>query len=61
MKSRDLIALLEADGWQLVRVKGSHHQFRKEGNPHLITISHPTKDMTIGQLKDAQRKSGLKF
>lgn len=29
MKSVELIKLLEADGWELVRVKGSHHHFKK--------------------------------
>ncbi|MGF6149019.1 YcfA-like protein [Kingella potus] len=61
MKSRELIAILEAGGWQLVRVKGSHHQFKKDGVPHLITISHPEKDVSLGQLKDAKKKSGLDF
>jgi len=27
MKVKDLIALLEADGWLQVRMKGSHRQF----------------------------------
>lgn len=61
MQSSELIKLLEADGWVLVRVKGSHHHFKKEGVPHLITISHPTKDLSIGQIKDAKDKSGLDF
>lgn len=61
MKSRDVMDKLMADGWQLIRVKGSHHQLKKPGNPNLITISHPVKDMTIGQIRDAEKKSGLKF
>ncbi|OOS03282.1 Predicted RNA binding protein YcfA, dsRBD-like fold, HicA-like mRNA interferase family [Moraxella cuniculi DSM 21768] len=61
MKSGELIKLLEADGWVLVRVKGSHHHFKKQGKPFLITISHPTKDLSIGQIKDAKEKSGLNF
>ena len=27
MQSRQLIKLLQADGWQLERTRGSHHQF----------------------------------
>lgn len=61
MKSGELIKLLEDDGWVLVRINGSHHHFKKEGNPFLITISHPTKDLSIGQVKDAKQKSGLDF
>jgi predicted RNA binding protein YcfA (HicA-like mRNA interferase family) len=28
MKSRDVIRALEADGWVLDRVKGSHHRYK---------------------------------
>ncbi|HFC8465964.1 TPA: type II toxin-antitoxin system HicA family toxin [Neisseria lactamica] len=61
MQSRELIALIEADGWKLVRTKGSHHQFKKEGVPWLITVSHPEKQVSRHQVADARRKSGLKF
>lgn len=61
MQSRELIALIEEDGWKLVRTKGSHHQFKKEGVPWLITISHPEKQVSRHQVADARRKSGLKF
>lgn len=60
MQSKELIALLEADGWQLKRIKGSHHQFRKEGVPWVITVSHPEKEVSKHQLADAKRKAGLK-
>lgn len=61
MKSGDVIKTLEADGWKLQRVSGSHHIFAKDGVAEIITISHPKKDMTIGQLRDAEKISGLKF
>ncbi len=38
MDSRNAIAMIEADGWYLVRVKGSHHQFK-----------HPTKGAGYGK------------
>ncbi|WP_314909492.1 type II toxin-antitoxin system HicA family toxin [Cardiobacterium hominis] len=61
MKSGDVIKKLEADGWKLQRVSGSHHIFAKDGVTDIITISHPKKDMTIGQVKDAEKISGLRF
>lgn len=61
MKSGDVIKKLEADGWKLQRVSGGHHIFAKDGVAEIITISHPKKDMTIGQLRDAEKISGLKF
>jgi predicted RNA binding protein YcfA (HicA-like mRNA interferase family) len=32
MRSREVIQLIEADGWYEVEVKGSHHQFRHLGS-----------------------------
>ena len=61
MKSGDVIKKLEADGWKWQRVSGSHHIFAKDGVTDIITISHPKKDMTIGQVKDAEKISGLRF
>ncbi|WP_298292844.1 type II toxin-antitoxin system HicA family toxin, partial [Thiomonas sp.] len=50
MNSRQLIKQLEADGWQLVRVKGSHHQFRHPTKPGLVTVKHPDGDIPKGTL-----------
>lgn len=61
MKSSELIAMIEADGWKRFRIRGSHHQFKKDGVASLITISHPEKDLSRHQVMDARRKSGLKF
>ncbi|TWR84324.1 type II toxin-antitoxin system HicA family toxin [Pseudomonas saxonica] len=58
MNSRQLISTLEADGWYLVRSKGSHHHFKHPTKPGLVTIPHPKKDLltkTINSiLKQAQ-------
>ena len=59
MKSRALIRLLEADGWFLVRVKGSHHQFKHPRKLGLVTVPHPKRDIPIGTLKNILRQSGL--
>ncbi|WP_082880730.1 type II toxin-antitoxin system HicA family toxin [Eikenella sp. NML99-0057] len=59
--SHEIIKILEANGWVSKRVNGSHHIFYKEGMKFPITISHPRKNLTIGQIKDIERKSGLKL
>jgi predicted RNase H-like HicB family nuclease/predicted RNA binding protein YcfA (HicA-like mRNA interferase family) len=41
MNSKTLIKKLEADDWYLVRVKGSHHQFKHDSKKGLVTIKHP--------------------
>jgi len=60
MKSRDLIRALEADGWRLVRVRGSHHQFKHPRKPGTVTIPHPKKDLGIGLVKAIRKQAGLK-
>lgn len=59
MKSRDLIKELEAAGWVLVRVKGSHHQFKHPKHKLPLTVPHPKKDLGIGLVKAIKKQAGL--
>jgi predicted RNA binding protein YcfA (HicA-like mRNA interferase family) len=61
MDSRTIIRKLEAAGWELVRVKGSHHQFRHPAHPNRVTVQHPRKDVPIGTLKSIEKQSGLRL
>ncbi len=60
MNSRDLIRELEADGWRLTRIRGSHHQFRHPRKSRTVTIPHPKKDLGIGLVKAIRKQAGLK-
>ncbi|EBR5511793.1 type II toxin-antitoxin system HicA family toxin [Salmonella enterica] len=59
MDSRNAIAMIEADGWYLVRVKGSHHQFRHPIKKGLVTVKHPQKDIPLSTLKSIKKQAGL--
>ncbi len=60
-KVKELIALLEADGWFLVRTKGSHRQFHHPTKPGTVTVSgKPSIDVPPGTLNSALRQAGLK-
>jgi len=59
MDSRTVIRLLEAAGWQLVRVTGSHHHFRHPGRPGTATVAHPVKDIPPGTLRSIERQTGV--
>jgi predicted RNA binding protein YcfA (HicA-like mRNA interferase family) len=61
MDSRTIIRMLEAAGWKLVRVRGSHHQFRHPHHPDRVTVQHPRKEVPIGTLKSIERQSGMKL
>ena len=58
--SRQIIRQLEADGWCLVRVKGSHHQFKRPGKPGLVTVKHPDSDIPAGTLNSIKKQAGWK-
>ncbi|WP_460063304.1 type II toxin-antitoxin system HicA family toxin [Pseudomonas sp. S2_H08] len=45
MNSRFLIGQLVADGWYLVRIKGSHDHFKHPSKTGLVTVPHPKKDL----------------
>jgi predicted RNA binding protein YcfA (HicA-like mRNA interferase family) len=39
------LRLLQNDGWNLVRIRGSHRQFKHPLRPALVTITgHPNDD-----------------
>ena len=60
MNSREIIKRLKGDGWQLARVKGSHHQFRHPNKPGLVTVPHPKHDFPKGTLKSIYKQAGWK-
>ena len=43
-KVREAIRLIEQDGWQLVRTKGSHRQYRHPVKPGTVTIAGKLSD-----------------
>jgi predicted RNA binding protein YcfA (HicA-like mRNA interferase family) len=59
MKSKDLIRELEKNGWQLVRIKGSHHQFKHPKHKLPITVPHPKKDLGTGLVQQIRKDAGL--
>jgi predicted RNase H-like HicB family nuclease len=38
-KVRDAIRLIEIDGWILVRIKGSHRQYKHPSKPGIVTMA----------------------
>ena len=61
MKVRELIELLEADGWFQVRMKGSHRQFRHRTKKGTVTVAgKPSIDIPPGTLNSALKQAGLK-
>ena len=60
MNSRELIKQLEADGWTLRGVKGSHHIFVHPSKPGHISLQHPERDLGKGLVHKLLKQIGLK-
>lgn len=61
MKVREVIRLLEDDGWELVRFRGSHRQFRHPTKPGAVTVAgKPSLEVPPGTLSSILKQSGLK-
>ncbi|MDP9164233.1 MAG: type II toxin-antitoxin system HicA family toxin [Pseudomonadota bacterium] len=59
MKSAELIRALLAAGWQLDRVRGSHHVFRHPGRPGIVVVPHPKKDLGKGLVAEIRKQAGV--
>jgi predicted RNA binding protein YcfA (HicA-like mRNA interferase family) len=60
MNSKQVIKQLEADGWVLDRVKGSHHQFKHPNHAGRVTVKHPDGDIPKGTLNSIRKQAGWK-
>lgn len=60
INSKELIKLLEKDGWILRGSKGSHHVFNHPLKSGHITVPHPKKDLGIGLVQKLIKQAGMK-
>ena len=60
MSGKELAKLLEANGWDLLRIQGSHHIYGRVGNPARISVPiHRNQDMKIGLLRNLLKTADL--
>ena len=61
MKVRDIIKMIEGDGWYLVTTKGSHRQYKHAVKLGRVTIAgHPGHDLAPGTLNSILKQAKLK-
>ncbi|WP_163271283.1 type II toxin-antitoxin system HicA family toxin [Chelativorans alearense] len=61
MKVRDIIRLIEQDGWYQVATKGSHRQYRHHNKAGRVTVAgKPSDDVAPGTLNSILKQAGLK-
>ncbi len=61
MKVKEVIALIESDGWIQVRQRGSHRQFHHPTKPGTVTVAgKPSVDVPPDTLNSVLKQAGLK-
>ncbi len=61
LKVREVIRLLDKNGWVKMRSRGSHRQFRHPSQPLVITVpGNEGTELAPGTLKAILKKAGLK-
>jgi predicted RNA binding protein YcfA (HicA-like mRNA interferase family) len=56
--SRRIIHRLRQDGFELVRVSGSHHQFIHPVSRRRVTVVHPKKDLPLKTVRSIYEQAG---
>ena len=61
MKVSEVIRLIEADGWQHVRTRGSHRQFNHPVKRGVVTVAgKPSDELSPGTLNSIFKQAGIK-
>jgi predicted RNA binding protein YcfA (HicA-like mRNA interferase family) len=57
---KELVALIEQDGWQFTRKTGSHLHYKHPVKQGLVTIPNHNKDIKKGTANSILKQAGLK-
>lgn len=61
MKYREIVKLIETDGWRLSSQRGSHRQYEHPMKPGKVTIAgQANKDVPSGTAANILRQAGLR-
>jgi predicted RNA binding protein YcfA (HicA-like mRNA interferase family) len=62
VKAKQLIKIIEREGWTLARTSGSHKIFEKLGERDIIVVSvHGNDDAPLYLVKQVEQKTGLRL
>jgi len=57
---KELIALVEQDGWRFIRQTGSHSHYKHPAKQGIVTIPIHNKDIKKGTANSILKQAGLK-
>lgn len=58
LSSRNVIRMVESDGWVFIKAVGDHHHFKHPVKSGKITVTHPIDTIPIGTLRSIYRQAG---
>jgi Predicted periplasmic or secreted lipoprotein len=58
--SREILKILNDDGWEIKSQEGSHIQLVHPTKPGKVTVPHPKKDLTERTAQSILKQAGLK-
>lgn len=62
MKVKEVIKMIERDGWFMIRRRGSHRQYRHNYKKGLVSVAgHLDDDLAKGTLNSVLKQAGLKY
>lgn len=59
--SREILRILKDNGWEVVRIEGSHHILKHNEKSGIVTVPHPRKDLPEGTVRSILRQAGIKL
>ncbi len=59
--SREIIRILEENGWYEITCVGDHHQFKHPTKPGKVTVTHPVKDIPKRTVKSIGTQADIDF
>jgi predicted RNA binding protein YcfA (HicA-like mRNA interferase family) len=57
---KDVIRILKAHGWQVLRVEGSHYRLGRGSRRTTVPV-HAARDLGLGLIRAIERQTGVKL
>jgi predicted RNA binding protein YcfA (HicA-like mRNA interferase family) len=59
MNSKEVIKILQREGWILVATRGSHNQYKHPTKKGRVTVPHPKRDFPAGTISSIFKQAGI--
>jgi predicted RNA binding protein YcfA (HicA-like mRNA interferase family) len=60
MNGKQIIKILKSEGWEIIRISGSHHRMAK-GNKRTTVPVHGSRDLDAKTFRTIENQTGVKL